>query len=343
MVDQKMLAALETRQLRHAKKGLAFALFSGLLWAASGTALYLASSKNPFVQPAEAVGLVIAAALSMAMIHDASAAVLVFIFNVVTGKSKELFRTLRTRPGKIVCLGAIMGGPVGMSGSLLGITMAGSTYAMPITATYPALAAILSTFILKEKNPPRVWIGILFCIAGALIIGYTPVEETINPNFKLGIALSCLATLGWATEGVVSTYGMDTLDPDVVLMIRETVSTLVFAVAVLPALALSGIMGGIPGWTIALDALTSPTIMAVVLAGCFGGTSYILWYRALNSTGVARAMALNICYAMWSVLLGVLLTDQELSFQSLAGASFIVAGALLVVANPRELFSLRKV
>jgi len=343
MADQKLQEALDHHQLSHAKKGLGFALISGLLWAASGTALYLASAETPFARPAEAVGLVIAAALSMAMIHDASAAVLVFIFNFVTGKSKEFFRTLRTRPGKIVCLGAVMGGPVGMSGSLLGITMAGSTYAMPITATYPALAAILSTIILKEKNPPRVWIGILFCIAGALIIGYTPMEETLNPNFKLGIALSCLATLGWATEGVVSTYGMDTLDPDVVLSIRESTSTLVFAVIVLPVLALSGIMGGIPGWTITLEALSTPTILIVVLAGCFGGTSYILWYRALNSTGVARAMALNICYAMWSVLLGVLLTDQELSFQSLAGAGTIVVGALLVVANPRELFSLRKV
>ncbi|UQZ88806.1 hypothetical protein C4J81_06155 [Deltaproteobacteria bacterium Smac51] len=63
----------------------------------------------------------------------------------------------------------------------------------------------------------------------------------------------------------------------------------------------------------------------------------------MNTVGVARAMALNICYALWSVVLGVLLTDQELSAQSLCGAGVIVAGALLVVANPRELFSLRKV
>jgi drug/metabolite transporter (DMT)-like permease len=325
--------------LYHAQKGLAFAFFSGLLWAASGTALYLASSKNPYVQPVEAVGLVIAAALSMAMIHDATAAIIGFIFNTINGKSKEFLRTLRTRPGKIVCLGAIMGGPVGLSGSILGITMAGSAYAMPITATYPALAAILSTVFLKEKNPARVWFGILFCIAGALVIGYTPAEET--SNFKLGIALSCLAALGWAIEGVVSTYGMDTLDPDVVVNIRETVSALVFAVIVLPALALSGLLGGIPGWTITLKALAAPAVLIVVLAGCFGCVSDFMWYRAMNSTGVARAMALNICYAMWSVLLGVLLTDQELSFQSLAGAGIIVAGALLVVANPKELFSLR--
>lgn len=343
MEDKKLTAALDSIQLAHAKRGLGSAVISGLLWSASGTTLYLASTKAPFAQPVEMVGLVIAAALALAMIHDISATLLMFIYNGIKGKSKEFFRTLRTRPGKIVCLGAIAGGPVAMSGSLLGITMAGSTYAMPITATYPALAVVFSTIFLKEKNPPRVWLGILLCITGAFVIGYTSEEAVRGANFHLGIALSCLATVGWAAEGVVSTYGMDTLDPDVVLNIRELASSLVFAVVVLPVMALSGFMGSIPGWSIAIEGFQNPVVLMVALAGIFGGASYLFYYRAMNTVGVARAMALNICYALWSVVLGVLLTDQELSVQSLCGAGIIVAGALLVVANPRELFSLRKV
>ena len=185
--------------------------------------------------------------------------------------------------------------------------------------------------------------GILLCITGAFVIGYTPEEAIRGANFHLGIGLSCLATIGWAAEGVVSTYGMDTLDPEVVLNIRELTSSLVFAVIVLPVLALSGVMGSIPGWSIAIEAFQSPVVLMVALAGIFGGASYLFYYRAMNTVGVARAMAVNIYYAMWSVVLGVLLTDQELSAQSLCGAGIIVAGALLVVANPRELFSLRNV
>ena len=343
MEDKKLTAALDRIQLAHGKRGLGSAIISGLLWSASGTTLYLASTKAPFSQPAEMVGLVIAAALALAMIHDIAATILMFVYNSVCGKSKEFFRTLRTRPGKIVCLGALMGGPVAMSGSLLGITMAGSTYAMPITATYPALAVVFSTIFLKEKNPLRVWLGIALCITGAFIIGYTPEEAVRGANFHLGIGLSCLATVGWATEGVVSTYGMDTLDPDVVLNIRELASTLAFALIVLPGMALSGFLGEIPGWRIAIEAFQSPVVLVVALAGVFGGASYLLYYRAMNTAGVARAMSLNICYALWSVILGVLLTNQELSVQSLCGSGTIVAGALLVVANPRELFSLRKV
>ncbi|UQZ88804.1 hypothetical protein C4J81_06145 [Deltaproteobacteria bacterium Smac51] len=156
MEDRKLISALDRLQLAHGMRGLGSAVISGLLLSASGTTLYVASIKAPFAQPAEMVGLVIAAALALAMIHDVAATLLMFVYNGIMGKSKEFFRTLRTRPGKIVCLGAIMGGPVAMSGLLLGITMAGSTYAMPITATYPALAVVFSTIFLKEKNPPRV-------------------------------------------------------------------------------------------------------------------------------------------------------------------------------------------
>lgn len=68
-------------------------------------------------------GLVIASALTLAMIHDIAATVLMFIVNGIMGKSKEFFRTLGARPGKIVRLDAVIDGPVAISGQLLGITM----------------------------------------------------------------------------------------------------------------------------------------------------------------------------------------------------------------------------
>ncbi|MDR3038296.1 MAG: DMT family transporter [Candidatus Adiutrix sp.] len=344
MNGAELSSALERKLLRHARTGLYFSLISGFLWASSGTAIYLASGRAPFAYPAEAVGLTVAAALALALCHDAVAWLLVIGFNLARGKSREFGRSLRTRPGRIICLGAIMGGPMAMSCSLLGITMAGSTYAMPLTATYPALAAVLSTVFLKEKNSLLVWAGIFICIAGAVVIGYTsPEGAAVRPHFRLGIFFSVLAALGWAVEGVVSTYGMDTLDPDVVLNIRYGVSVLVQAGVVLPFLAVLGPLGGLPAWSIVGQALAEPALFLVVLAGLLGGGSFILWYRALNTIGVARVMALDICYAFWAVLLGALLTDQELTRQSLLGAAVIVVGAVLVVAHPRELISLRKV
>jgi drug/metabolite transporter (DMT)-like permease len=74
-----------------------------------------------------------------------------------------------------------------------------------------------------------------------------------------------------------------------------------------------------------------------------GGFSYVYWYRALNMTGVARAMALNVTYALWGVLFGAFFTPLEPTVYLYLGAGAIAVGAILVSANPRELFKLRNV
>ena len=72
-------------------------------------------------------------------------------YQCFTGRWREYARTLRTKPGMIVCLGALCGGPVGMAGYLVGISLATPTYALAISATYPALGAILGIHT-QRKN-----------------------------------------------------------------------------------------------------------------------------------------------------------------------------------------------
>lgn len=334
-------AALEKKQLSHAKKGILFALASGLGWASSGTFLTLAAARAPFDVPQDMLGLVIASALAMALLHDGLATMWVALINVINGRHKEYLRTIRTRPGLIVCLGAVMGGPVGMSGYLLGIAMIGSAYTLPITATYPAVATILAYFILKEKIGPRSWLGVGLCILGTIIIGYSSPEGGLPPNFTLGLTLCFMSTLGWGCESVLSTYGMDMVDPDVALGIREFVSALIYAFIVLPGVGLITVYGDIPAWSLVIQALGTESFFLIVIAGFFGGTSYIVWYRAMNMTGVARALALNITFAVWGVLFGWLFTDQEITINMVIGACVICFGAIIVSARLRDLFSLR--
>jgi len=333
--------ALENKQLSHAKKGVLFALGSGLGWATGGTFLSMAASRAPFDVPQEAVGLVIASALALAFLHDALATVWVFLINCGSGRRLEYWRTIRTKPGLIVCCGALMGGPVGMSGYLLGISMLDSAYALPITATYPAVATVLAYFILKEKIGPRSWLGIGLCICGSIIIGYSSPEGGLPPNFALGFIFCSLATIGWGCESVLSTFGMDMVDPDVALGIRELFSALVFALIILPGAGLVTYFGVIPGWGLALEAVGTPAFWLCAVAGFFGGASYIIWYRAMNMTGVARALALNITFAVWGVLFGWLFTDQQITVNVAVGAGVICFGAILVSARLKDLFSLR--
>ncbi|MDR1677237.1 MAG: DMT family transporter [Deltaproteobacteria bacterium] len=355
MSNDSAQAVLDARQLKHAKKGILAGVLSGVLWGASGTILYLALNYAPFTNPQYAsttdefnlpyVAIIVAMSLCGALMHDTFAAIWVFINNVRAGKFKEYGRTLRTKPGKMVCLGAILGGPIGMSGYLLGITFVSSAYALPITAAYPALAAVLATFIFRERNPARVWIGVVLCIVGSFLVYYAPMGEGQEKDvyFAIGMILSTLACVGWASEGLLSTYGMDMLDPDIALGIREAVSAIAYFIFVLPIVTLyMSKFGPTPIWEMFVGATRSSALPIYAFAGFLGGFSYIYWYRALNMTGVARAMALNVTYALWGVLFGALFTPLDPTRYLYMGAGSIAIGAILVSANPRELFKLRE-
>jgi drug/metabolite transporter (DMT)-like permease len=355
MSEKTAQEVLDARQLKHAKKGILAGIMSGVLWGASGTVLGMALAYEPFTNPIydtssmefkAGVAILVACSLCGALMHDTFAALWVAVHNIRAGKFKEYGRSLRTKPGKMVCIGAILGGPIGMSGYLLGITFVNAAYALPITAAYPALAAILATIIFRELNPARVWVGVVLCIVGSFLVYYAPLGEGQEKNiyFTIGMVLSTLACIGWASEGLLSTYGMDMLDPDIALGIREAVSAIAYFIFVLPIVTLYMTkFGPTPIWEIVMASTRSSAFPIYALAGFLGGFSYVYWYRALNMTGVARAMALNVTYALWGVLLGAIFTPLEPTIYLILGAAAIAAGAILVSANPRELFRLREV
>jgi len=322
------LQELQTsKELSHAKTGLIWGVISGATWGLDGVILGMALAMAPFTGGAT----LYAAPIAGAGLHDGFAGFWLFLYNLFTGRWREYIRTLKTKPGLIVCLGALFGGPIAMSGYLLGINMAGASYALSITAMYPAVGAILAFFILKERIRPRVWLGIFLCVIGAVTVSYVPPEGDF-PYFYLGLGLSLLATFGWGAEGVLSAFGMDMVDPAVAIGIREGSSFVVYFVAIIPAVA---------GMAIFWEAFLANAILYIALAGFLGGLSYLAWYRAINMTGVARAMAFNISYALWAVFFGWLLTGLQITPTLLGGAAIITVGTILVTANPKELLKLR--
>jgi drug/metabolite transporter (DMT)-like permease len=126
---------------------------------------------------------------------------------------------------------------------------------------------------------------------------------------------------------------MDMVDPDIAIGIREAASFVVYFVAILPLAA------GLP---IFFAAFGTKSLWIVALAGFFGGLSYLAWYRALNMTGVGRAMTFNISYALWGVFWAWLITKTPVTPALLGGAVLIFCGTVLATTNPRELLNLRK-
>lgn len=318
------------RNMHFARTGILIALFSGMTWGLDGVVLGTALTMAPFADPK----LWLFAPLAAAAMHDATSAFVVTAVNFYTGKSREIFRSLWSKPGKFVCLGALMGGPIGMGGYLLALKFSGPAFVLPITTLYPAIASLLAVVVLKERISKLAWAGLAMCITGAIIIGYTPPSGEAGDFFYYGIAFAFIAAIGWGSEGVCSTYGMDLLDPSIALNIRQLVSAATYLLVILP------ITGG---YVIMTEAAWSVSGDLIILAGVLGAASYLTWYRAMNMTGVSRAMGINVTYALWGIIFSSIFMDTELTANLVIGAIIITAGMIMVVGNPKDIMNLRDV
>ncbi len=371
--DAKLAQALEAHQLSYAKRGLVAGILSGMTWGLQGVLLWsLALCFGPFGGPYSSsplwAGLI--AAVTIACLHDFLASMWILLLDGVTGRLKEIPRALKTRPGRLAVIACVFGGPIGMGGYVIGMYLAGVTYALAISAIYPAIGALLGRIVLKERIIPRVWIGIIACLIGAVFVGWQA-PQVASEYFYLGIFFSFLPAIGWAAEGVISTYGMDMIDPDIAIWIREFFSsgiaffTTVLGISIAGMLATGGTETFADGTVYAIDAFTGwkmfftafgdfNAIFWTAIAACAGGFSYVFWYRALNMVGTGRAMAFNVTYALWSVPFGYLANVITRNFYGwengyaasasvLVGVLVITLGTVLVVINPRELLNMRDV
>ena len=327
----------EQHRLAHVKKGIALALASGLVFSIGGIFSDNASSCAPFDRP----DYRLLAPLFMAFLHDCSAACWTTLHNARTGRLGEVWWSLRSKPGRYVIAGAIFGATLGMGGYMLGLALAGAAHTLPITSLYPGVASVLAIVVLKERVSRRAAFGLVFCVAGACLVGYVPNAETSGPFFHLGILCAALAALGWGLEGVFAAKGMDFLEPAVALNIYYIVSLILYATVIVPCATALALPAGasLPG--IAYEFLSSKGAALVVIAGFFGSCSYLGWYHSISIIGVSRAMALNISYALWGVMLASFFTEVAITGTLVAGALVIFAGMVFVIGNPKEMLNLR--
>lgn len=321
---------VQQQELSFAKRGIGWGLLAGFGWGLDGILMGMALAMVPFNTGAS----LFAAPLVAAALHDGFAALWLFIKNVADGRWRDYLRTFRTKQAKFIILASLLGGPIGMSCNLLGIYFAGASYTAAITAAYPAIGALLGAIFLKEKISRRVGIGILVAIVGSFIVGYVPPEGDQFPHFYLGIGLACIAAIGWALEGVLSTYGMDLVDADIAIGIRQAASFLIYLFIVLPLV-------GSLAFEMLFASLSTPAFWLIVCIGLIGGISFLSWYRAMNMTGVSRAMGLNVTYAFWSVFFGWLFNGLLLTPNLIIGVVIIFIGTIITIGNPRDLANLR--
>ena len=310
------------------RKGYYGGIMSGITWGLDAVLLGVVMVMAPFVENPVllAAGGVICSAL-----HDIIAAIWLYFYMGAKGRIKELTPALKTRDGRYCSLGALLGGPLAMTTYTLSIAVGGAALTTSVSAVYPLLGTALAVWILKEKTGIQTWLGIIICIIGIIIIGWTPADDS-NVNVTLGIIFSLITAIGWASEGVVCGYGMKAgvVDPELGLLIRYSTSALVYLFVVAPIFA-GGFSSAIQGFAAVFS--YTPCWILLTLTAAIGMYSFLCWYTGIDNIGAAKALCLNVTYAFWGVAFSYILSWFFPQYFSGALSWTIVIGALMILGG----------
>ena len=294
------------------KKGLFIAVFSGFLYGGYTSFMTEGMMKGIWATDiyAEIPSGVAAGVSAFFLIYTVSAigaacvdlgsAVWSLFYGGCIGRLGDFKRTINTKPGRILIIAAIIGGPLASTAYVIGLQMAGSII-VPIAALNAAIGAIIGKFAYKQKLTMGMIVGIIICFGAAVLIGSSSMTEM---DFSGGAALGCLAAfiaaVGWGVEGAVGGYACCMVDTEIAIIIRQCTSGLVNALILVSILSMMGGDGISSGFHVLIACLTDvPSIWLLFIAGIFSSWSFKFWYKGAAMCGAALGMGCNGAYAFW--------------------------------------------
>ena len=290
---------------------------SGICWGLDTVLIGIVLLSFPF----NIVELIFLAPIISSFFHDAFSAIWMLILTLIKGDFKKLKRAFKSKDCKIIAIGAILGGPIGMSGYLLAVKYMGAAYAASISAIYPVVGALISRIFFKEELSKKSYIGLGISITALIILGYGNSNEG-NPNFWIGFIFILVGVFGWALEGVICSRAMKSQDisPYTALQIRQIVSALTYIIVIIP------LFGGFK--------YLKPTIFSyggtqIIIIALIGTVSYICYYRAIDKIGSTKAMGMNITYCIWAIIFGAIFGTDKITLKLLVCGIMVLVGTIL--------------
>lgn len=306
-------------------RGVLNGVCSGALWGMDTVLMGIVGTLTVF-NTAEAAFV---AAFVTAFFHDAFSAMWTFIYLASKKQMRQLIRALKTKSALFVALAAILGGPVGMSGYLLAIKFIGPSYTAIISSLYPAVGAILSFVILKERINKKAWIGLTGAVIGVILLGYTPGNSSMNMS---GFLCAFLCVIGWGSECVISAYGMkdEAVTSEFALQIRQFTSAVVYGFFVIPIAGAAAL---------SFEVLRNNALWCLFGTALAGTASYLCYYGAIYKIGPTKAMGLNITYVVWAFIFEKLFITRKFVMSQDLKTIFCCEGIIKKFCTSKDYFT----
>ena len=308
--------------------GVIAGIFSGITWALYTIINNLITKNTIFNSYIEKMFIPV---LVIVFLHDFFSSIWLFFYLWRKRKLFELKRTIKSKNMFLIFLGALFGGPIGMSGYLLGIKYMGASYTASFSCTYLILGTILSVVFLKEKINLKMIIAVLINMAGIFILNFQVNEMDSDKISILGIFSLILCIFGWALEGLIASYilkykNVDT-EPSIAIFIRQLTSTVFYSFLIIPY---------IRAYNLVFIVLKSNIALYIALISVIGSLSFFLWYYSMSIVGVARGISLNISYIIWTIIFEIIVFNVKFQLNFIVASILLIVSVILIAISPEE-------
>ena len=323
--------------------GITYGLYSGFLTYGMGVGIWADwYSETPSIAFSGFAITYILASLGSAL-NDSISGVWMLIKCAVLGELGDWVRCLKTKPGVVMIICAIIGGPIASTCYVAALQVGGSII-VPFAALNAAIGALIGHFVFKQKLSGTMVAGIILCLICAAVIGGTSFDG-FGGTAMLGILLALVCALGWGIEGSVAGFGTTLIDYNIGITIRQVTSGIGNTIILLPLLCLVD-GNGLNGFSLFGNALVDSSVIFFVISGLFASLSYGFWYKGASMCGAALGMTCNGAYAFWSpffiwIICGVFGGWEGYALgpvQWIAAAVMIIGIAMVGDINPLNAF-----
>ncbi|UXZ20031.1 DMT family transporter [Pseudomonas sp. YeP6b] len=204
-----------------------------------------------------------------------------------------------------------------------GLRYINASRASLIVALNPAVIALASWLLYKERLSATRCLGIALCLggAGAVIISRNPLLLQGAESAWRGDLLIFGCVVGWGAYSVFSRSLNQSLGP-----LQTVTWSILLGTAML---TITTLVGG--KFTLsALSTIHLPQLLSLLYLGILGSAlTYIVWYDGIRRIGATRAGVFIALNPLTAVICGAVLLGEQLSAPMLLGGAVILLGICL--------------
>lgn len=199
----------------------------------------------------------------------------------------------------------------------LGLQLISASQAGMISAGIPVAILIFTPLVLKEHIKARAWMGTALSILGVivLLLGKHASSSKSSILGDIEIVLACFA---WGFYTVIGKRYGKSMDPLTMTAGAAFYGTIFSALSCIGTVHPNRINMSTDAW------------LAVIYVSTFASVgAYFLWNTGVKIVGAGRAAPYINLLPVWTVVFGVVLLHEQVTWLSLLGGILTIVGAIL--------------